>query len=482
MKLSGNGSAQVLANAARATHLWVIGQPGTGKSKLLEAMILQDILAGRGVGVIDPHGDLFRHLLCFLALLLARIPKLAQRVIVVDPCQDRWVVSLNPLEAIGGFSQERLALFLTDVVVKVWKLDPASTPRLVWLLTNSFLALAELGLALPDLPRLLLDTAWREQLLPRIRHEGVRAFFAFQFPRSEGAIHQWVTPVLNKIGGLVFDRDIRLLLAGKPTFSFRQVLDRGLVLLVNLSKGVLGEGSSALLGAFIVAHLQKAALARADTGKREPYYLYLDEFQNYTTDNIKDILSESRKYGLSLQLCHQYLDQLSPDLYSAVLNTTGTLVCFRVGYHDAWQLVKEVFPSRDFLASSAGLEIPLGPFGLWLPCGAGGRSEPLGWEGLAHLLANQAPREFWVRRRGAYLPLKQRTLDMPDPVSTPELEARLRLLLDTSGARYGRLKRDVERELGRGRSGPAPGASRDGRAEGQREDGAGLDDVPLWGS
>ncbi len=366
--------------------------------------------------------------------------------------------------------------------MKVWKLDPASTPRLVWLLTNSFLALAELGLTLPDLPRLLLDTAWRAQLLPRLRHEGVRAFFAFQFPKSEGAVHQWVTPVLNKIGGLVFDRDMRLMLAGKPTFTFREVLDQGLVLLVNLSKGVLGEGSSALLGAFIVAHLQKAALARADTEKRAPYYLYLDEFQHYTTDNIQDILSESRKYGLSLQLCHQYLDQLSPDLYSAVLNTTGTIVCFRVGYHDACQLVKEVFPSRDFLASSTPLETLLGPFGPWLPLGAGGHSEPLGWEGLAHLLANQAPREFWVRRRGPYLPIQQRTLDIPDPVLTPALEARLRELLDASGARYGRLKGDVQRELAGNPPGPEPDTSGEGRAEGQRDDGAGFAPVPWWGN
>lgn len=482
MKLSADGRLQVLANPARATHTWVIGQPGTGKSKLLEAMVLQDVLAGRGAGVFDVHGDLVRNLRYHLAALCVRRPELAERVVILDPCADKWVVSINPLEAIRGLSQERLALFLTDIVVKMWKLDPTSTPRMVWLLTNSFLALAELGLALPDLPRLLLDAAWRAQLLPRIRHAGVRAFFELQFPRSEGAVHQWVTPVLNKIGGLVFDRDIRLMLAGKPTFTFRDVLDSRLVLLVNLPKGILGEGSSALLGALIVAHLQKAALARADTREREPYYLYLDEFQNYTTANIQDILSESRKYGLSLVLAHQYLDQLSPDLYSAVLNTVGTIVCFRVSYHDACQLVREVFPTRDSLASSTQLEVPLGPLGLWLPLGSEGRGEPLGWEELAHLLANQAPREFWVRRRGPYLPIRQRTLDMPDPVPTPELEARLRLLLDTSSARYGRLREEMQRELDRDPPGLELGASGNGCYAGRPKGRAEVEGVPWWGN
>src|SRR5207253_475749 len=125
---------------------------------------------------------------------------------------------------------------------------------------------------------------------------------------------------------------------------FRKILDGNRVLLVNLTKGILGEGNSAMLGAFIVAHLQQAALSRADTRKREPFYLYLDEFQNYTTDNIKDILAESRKYGLSLILAHQYLKQLAGDLQAAVLNTAGTLACFRVGYQDASLLAREIFP------------------------------------------------------------------------------------------------------------------------------------------
>jgi hypothetical protein len=216
--------------------------------------------------------------------------------------------------------------------------------------------------------------------------------------------------------------------------------------LVNLPKGILGEGASALLGAFIVAHLQKAALSRADSTIRPLYYLYLDEFQNYTTDNIKDILSESRKYSLSLTLAHQYLDQLSPDLRSAVLNTAGTLVCFRVGYGDAHRLAHEIFPSSDFL-TTAGHDIKLGRFGSWPVLSVDEHRKPLGWDGLAQVLTESPPRVFWSRQRGRNAPTKQRTFDMPEPIRTRELKASIRDLLNASGLRYGRLKEDVRREL-----------------------------------
>jgi hypothetical protein len=436
-----------LTPGQRATHAYVIGQPGTGKSRALESWVMQDIASGQGVGVIDPHGDLFQNLLA----RLSSKPETWERVVILDPCDQKWTVSFNPLEAVGGFSQERLAAFLTDVVVKIWKLSTASTPRLIWLLSNSFLALSSLGLTLLDLPRFLLDKAFRESLLPRLANERARAFFLFEFPKTQGAIHQWTTPLLNKIGSLIFDPDLRLMLAGGSKLDFRTVLDRRLILLVNLPKGILGEGTSALLGAFIVAHLQKAALSRANTRRRTPYFLYLDEFQNYTTDNIKDILSESRKYALSLILAHQYLDQLSSDLRSAVLNTAGTLICFRVGYHDARQLVYDIFPSPDFLAvSERGFKFNrVGglPF-----LAVDERQKSLRWEGLAQVLTKLPPRQFWSRRRGTYTPIKRRTLEMPDPIITPRIRSMRLKLLDISGQKFGKLKHDVQRELDKKRT------------------------------
>ena len=440
-------STAVLTPGQRAIHTYVIGQPGTGKSRALEAWIMQDILAGQGVGVIDPHGDLYRNLLMRLA------PKHERwnRLVIFDPLNPKWVVGFNPLEVIRGLKQERQALFLTDVVVKVWRLNTANAPRMVWLLTNTFLALSDLGLSLLDLPRFLLDRDYREGLLSRLTNEAVFIYFKHEFPQSDAAVHQWVTPVLNKIGGLIFDPDVRLMFSGGSTLNFREILDKQLVLLVNIPKGILGEGSSALLGAFIVAQLQQAALSRADAFKRTPFYLYLDEFQNYTTDNIKDILSESRKYALSLTLAHQYLDQLSADLKSAVLNTAGTIISFRVGYHDAVRLAKEIFPSPDYLTSSK-VKLQLGRYGLMPFPSVRHDQDSLGWNGLALLLSKLQPRQFWARHRGLKIPGKQHTFSMPDPAFTLQLASYLNSMLACSGMQYGRMKADVQRDYERKRS------------------------------
>jgi hypothetical protein len=419
----------------RTTHSYVIGQPGTGKSRAFESWIMQDIAAGRGVGVIDPHGDLFNNLLG----RLADKPELWERVVIFDPLDPKWVVGFNPLEPIPNLSQERVALYMTDVAIKIWHLTPANAPRMVWLLTNSFLALSNLGLSLLDLSRFLVDTEYRESLLPRLSHEAAKRYFTDEFPRSEAGVHQWVTPVLNKLGGLIFDPDMRLIFAGQSTINFRQIMDQQKVLLVNVPKGVLGEGTSALLAAFIVAHMQKAALSRATTSRRPPFYLYLDEFQNYTTDNIKDILSESRKYALSLTLAHQYLDQLPGDIRSAVLNTTGTIISFRVGYGDATRLAKEIFPAPDFIQSiNPAIRLRTSgniPFPIINP-----RVEKAGWDGLARALANLKPRQFWMRRRGSYKPIKQVTFDMPNIDMTPSGLEKIRNLRDYSGECFARPK------------------------------------------
>ena len=427
-----------LSTAQRATHTYVIGQSGTGKSRAIESWVMQDALCGHGVGVIDPHGDLFNN----LVLRFAAQPELWGRIVIIDPLNPTWVVGFNPLQVVGSLSQERLALYLTDIAIKIWHLSPASTPRMVWLLSNTFLALASLGLTLLDLPRFLIDSGYRQHLVPFIRINAAREFFQYEFPKGEAAVHQWVTPVLNKLGGLLFDPDIRLMFGSQTTVNFRQILDQQLILLVNLPKGILGEGTSGLLAAFIVAHMQKAALSRANTSQRAPFFLYLDEFQSYTTDNIKDILSESRKYALSLTLAHQYLDQLSGDLRSAVLNTAGTLVSFRVGYHDAYQLAKEIFPSPDFLSSSS-TALRFRRSGVLPFPTLSQRDDPLGWNGLALQLSQLKQREFWTRRRGPNKPSKQKSFNMPDPVLNLELGARVQALFDLSGQKYGQLKSQI---------------------------------------
>jgi hypothetical protein len=431
-----------LTSGQRATHTYVIGQPGTGKSRALESWIMQDIVAGRGVGVIDPHGDLFGR----LVLRISDIPRVWEKVVIIDPCDPRWTVNFNPLAAIGDISQERLSLFLTDVMIKIWGLDTASSPRMIWLLTNTFLALASLRLSLLDINRFLMDTPFRESLLPRIYNHQVRAFFEYEFPKNPGAIHQWVTPVLNKIGGLIFDPDIRPLLAKNARIDFRSLMDDEMTLLVNLPKGIIGENSSALLGAFIVAHLQKAALSRANQQHRPPFYLYLDEFQNYTTKNIQDILSESRKYALPLILAHQYLDQLTSDLRSAVLNTSGTLASFRVGYKDAKRLAREIFPAPNYLTRREN-RFSLKQIGGFPVVAIKGKEKPFGWDGLAQVLSQLPHRVLWIKHRGQSNPIRIRSMEMPNPILTSELKFSLRKLVDFSGSRFGCLKRDVQREV-----------------------------------
>jgi hypothetical protein len=423
----------------------VIGQPGTGKSRALESWILQDILAGRGVGVIDPHGDLFEHILLRVAQMAHRQPQIAERVVVINPCDPQWAVGFNPLQAVAGMPVERLAWFLTDVVLKIWKMDSAGAPRMVWLLVNAFLALSDLGLTLVDLPRFLRDQVWRESLVPRLANPQAQGYFLLDFPRTPGAINQWVQPVINKIGAFTFDPDIKAIVGQKrSTISFREILDRQLTVLVNLPKGVLGEENSRLLAAFLVSQFQKAALSRADIRKREPFYLYLDEFQNYTTDNIEDVLSESRKYALSLVMAHQYLDQLSGDLRKAVLNTAGTIVSFRVGYHDALELAREMFPTPLSVSHQELRFISLGrcPFPYFEE-----KQERKTIGEVAALLTRLAPRQFWVKRRGVLWPTRQKSLFVPDPPLTPQVREAAARLLAVSGRRYGRPKEEVVREL-----------------------------------
>jgi hypothetical protein len=444
------GSGLRLSTAQRALHAHVIGQPGMGKSSLLLSWIIQDIVAGHGVIVLDPHGDLYDNVVLWLAMLREHLPQLAERLILLDPNEPTWTVGFNPLQPIEGISLQRLAWFLTDVIMKIWKMDATSYPRMLRLITYSFQTLAEFDLNLLDLPRFLNDTNWRESLISKTVHADARDYFRHEFPSKQGGIHQWVVPVLNKIGPLVFDPDVRLMLGGRSTINFRKILDDNSILLVNLSKGILGEGNSAMLGAFIVAHVQQAAMSRADTFLRKQVFFYLDEFQNYTTDNIKDILSESRKYGLSLILAHQYLDQLTTDLRGAVMNTAGTMVCMRLGYHDASIISREMFPPGDLRQSRQ--EVGFKTIAKFPVPFFEEQSEPLKHEALVTLLTQLRPREFWTKRRGPEMPIKQRALNLPAVEPTPELMAARKQLIDLSGNRFGRLKAEVREELKNGRT------------------------------
>ena len=219
-----------------------------------------------------------------------------------------------------------------------------------------------------------------------------------------------------------------------------ELMDQRCVILVQIPKGLLGENTSNLLGAFIVAQIQQAALSRKKEEQREPFYLYLDEFQNYTTDNISDILSESRKYQLSMVLAHQYLQQLDEDIQAAVLNTSGAIACFRTGFDDALRLAKHVFPTRDFQAKSR-TRIGVTTIRSLLFPTMKEEKERQDWDQLAYRISGQKQREFWVRIRSQKEPQHLRSHDVPNVEITARRVRRMQELVDSSGRHYARLKR-----------------------------------------
>jgi hypothetical protein len=425
--------------------MWVIGQPETGKSRALEAWATYDMKVGNGICVIDPHSDLFDHLVKRAALVAQGDTSLADRVVIINPLDPKWTVGFNPLQMFSEMPSERLAWILADVAAKIWKIDTSVATRMVWLMVHTFLALSELGLTLVELPYFLRNHQWRNEVVRHLRNEEVREYFLLEFPKDRRLRVEWTQSTLNKMGAFVMDPDIRLIVGQRTsTINFREIMDQKRILLVNIPKGQLGEENSQLLGAFIVAQIQHSALSRGDTYDRPPFYLYLDEFQNYTTDHIQEILSESRKYGLSLVLAHQYLEQLPKQQKQAVANTAGTVICFRVGRQDAEVLAGDLFtPDIDPKGHKSWSIRRIGRSSFLLPSS---KARPLSneWERYIQKLTGLKNREFWVKRRKAANPVKQYSLDMPAPSCPPEKVARLEAI---SGARYGRMKQQVRREL-----------------------------------
>ncbi len=441
------GGGLTLSAQRRTTSIWTVGQPGTGKSRAIASWVMNDIRNGRGVAVFDPHQDLFRHIARASALLAEQDYELASKVVLVDPLDDTWAVGFNPLQVFAGMSAERLAVFFTDVAFKIWRIEPSDAPRMNWLMVHTFAALAELGLTLVELPLFLRDHEWRGRVMARIQNPEVKDYFLKEFPTSERLRQEWTQSTLNKMGQFVMDPDIKLILGQRQsTINFRDLMDNQKILLVNLPKGELGTEQSQLLGAFLLGMIQQAALSRTDMpiNKRKPFYLYLDEFQNYTTDHIQEILSESRKYGLSLILAHQYLEQLPQDLRQAVMNTYGTLVCFRVGYQDAVQLTREAFtPDLPPARRTRWSWERKGQIPVLTPKREYGSLEAE-WERLIRELTTLPPRFFWARQKGVGRALKQWTMNTPDPNCPPAL---LDSLITLSGVRYASRKNNIRREL-----------------------------------
>lgn len=332
----------------RRRHMYIIGKTGMGKTTFLENMAIADILAGRGVGVVDPHGEFAEKLLDFVP------ENRIKDVVYLDPSDLKFPIAFNPLEQIGTEYRHLVASGIMGVFKKIW-VDMWSA-RMEYILNNTLLALLEYpGSTLLGIMRMLSDKDYRKRVVDNLKDPVVKSFWTNEFAKYSQKFETEATAAIqNKVGQFVTNPLIRNIL-GQPhsTINMRKIMDEQKILIVNLSKGKIGEDNSALLGAMIITKLQLAAMSRVDIpeAKRNDFYLYVDEFQNFATDSFATILSEARKYHLCLILGHQYIRQLVHDnntkVRDAIFGNVGTLVSFRVGAEDAEFLEREFQP--DFM-------------------------------------------------------------------------------------------------------------------------------------
>ncbi len=325
----------------RLSHVYVIGKTGVGKSTLLEVLAQQDIAAGRGFALVDPHGDLAER------VREAAQPKLRDRLIYWDAADQTQPYGYHPLRRVRDDKIPLAAAGLLDAFRKLW--PDAWGVRMEHVLRNSVYALLERdGSVLSDILRLYVDKNFRREIVVRIRSDVVRRFWMDEFEKYPDRYRaEVIAPIQNKLGALLTDpRLYRALVTPDKPISFRRLMDQGGALIVNLAKGRLGEDSANLLGGLIVSTIGLAALSRAEAppSTRRPFFLYVDEFQTFTTLAFVNMMSELRKYGVGLTLAHQHLHQLDDDVRHAVLGNAGTLVSFRVGPEDASILAKEFQP------------------------------------------------------------------------------------------------------------------------------------------
>lgn len=387
-----------IPEADRLIHCYVIGASGSGKTKFLESLIRQDIDAGQGCGVIDPHGDLIEDLKGYVALVGASKGEawLRERVVLMDLADPTQTVAFNPIEQLPGIPAGEQAAELISSFRKIW--SDSWGVRMEDLLRNSLIALSEAQRSLVDLPRFLTDANFRDQVVSQLSHPIAREYFKRFSQLSDRARLTWSEPVLNKINALLANDRVRELLATpKSTINLREIIDSGKLLLVKLDKGRLKDAAD-LLGSLILSKLQLAIFSRSDTPAplRRPFYLYVDEFQNFAGDNFAVFLSEARKYGLSLVLAHQTLAQIPTELQSLILGNTGLQVVFRVNRRDAERMAKEFFSYSGYQVKHATIN----RIQTW----------SLGeeWEHYTEELQNQAPRFAHVKHKiqGGLIPIQ----------------------------------------------------------------------------
>jgi hypothetical protein len=324
--------------------MYAIGKTGTGKSTLLKTLMLHDIHAGEGLALFDPHGDLAEE-------LVTQVPAFRRKDLIYLNVPDKSLLwHFNPFAGVSTDRRALAAAGLVEVFKKLWSDDWG--PRLEHLLRNVVFTLLETGNAtFADIPRLFSDKDYRASVVRKVTNGMVRTFWEKEFAGYSPAFRAVVTaPLLNKVGAFLTDPLLHSILTGeRSSLDLRRVMDEGKILVVNLSKGRIGEGPASLLGSLLVSHLFLAGLERADLPqeKRRDFYLYLDEFHTFATLTLATMLSELRKYRLNLVLAHQYLSQLETEIRDAVFGNAGTFIAFRVGALDAPTVARELSPKFE---------------------------------------------------------------------------------------------------------------------------------------
>ncbi len=327
----------------RRRHIYIVGKTGMGKTTLLENMVLSDILAGHGVCYIDPHGDTAEKILDFIP------SHRVNDVVYFNPADMEYPVGFNILETVDDNKKHLVASGLMGVFKKIW--PDVWSPRMEYILQNCVLALLDYpGATLLGINRLLVDKEYRKRVISKIRDPIVKTFWVAEFTSwSEKYATEAIAPVQNKVGQFLSASIIRNIVAQvKSTIDPRRVMDDGKILIVNLSKGKIGEDNMRLLGGMIVTKIQLAAMERVDIPNeidRRDFYLFVDEFQNFANQSFANILSEARKYRLNLVVAHQYIKQLEEEVAWAVFGNVGTIIAFRVGSDDATFMENEFMPT-----------------------------------------------------------------------------------------------------------------------------------------
>ncbi len=325
--------------------MYIVGKTGMGKTLMLRNMVVQDIQQGNGIGFVDPHGEAAEELLEYIP------SNRINDVVYFNPADLDYPLAFNIMEQVDVEHRHLVASGLMGVFKKIW--PDVWSARMEYILNNAILALLEYpGSTLLGVNRMLSDAEYRKKVVDHVADPVVRAFWLNEFARYTQRLEVEATAAIqNKVGQFISNPLVRNIIGQvKSSIDMRKIMDEKKILIMNISKGRVGEDNSRLLGALLITKLQLAAMSRVDVPeeKRQDFFLYVDEFQNFATESFATILSEARKYRLSLTLGHQYITQMEEEVRDAVFGNVGTIVVFRVGAEDAEYLEKEFAP--EFVA------------------------------------------------------------------------------------------------------------------------------------